>query len=83
MKVELEGTTRIRDLESEFGIEIPTDAGFENAGRVPAVPARPDSASGAIGGLRRAALYGDGDGAEPDIAGAGGKDARAAGGVDG
>ncbi len=27
--VELDGTTRIRDLESEFGIEIPTDAGFE------------------------------------------------------
>jgi len=27
--VELEGTTRIRDLESEYGIEIPTDAGFE------------------------------------------------------
>jgi putative hemolysin len=28
-EVELDGTTRIRDLESEFGIEIPTDAGFE------------------------------------------------------
>jgi len=28
-KVELDGTTRIRDLESEFGIEIPADAGFE------------------------------------------------------
>ena len=27
--VELDGTTRIRDLESEFGIEIPADAGFE------------------------------------------------------
>ncbi len=27
--VELEGTTRIRDLESEYGIEIPPDAGFE------------------------------------------------------
>lgn len=27
--VELEGTTRIRDLESEYGIEIPADAGFE------------------------------------------------------
>jgi CBS domain containing-hemolysin-like protein len=27
--VELDGTTRIRDLETEFGIEIPTDAGFE------------------------------------------------------
>jgi putative hemolysin len=27
--VELEGTTRIRDMESEYGIEIPTDAGFE------------------------------------------------------
>jgi putative hemolysin len=27
--VELEGTTRIRDLENEFGIEIPIDAGFE------------------------------------------------------
>ena len=26
---ELEGSTRIRDLESEFGIEIPTEAGFE------------------------------------------------------
>jgi putative hemolysin len=26
---ELEGATRIRDLESEFGIEIPADAGFE------------------------------------------------------
>ncbi|MBZ5622853.1 MAG: hemolysin family protein [Acidobacteriia bacterium] len=28
-EVELDGTTRIRDLESEFGIEIPTDQGFE------------------------------------------------------
>ncbi len=28
-EVELEGSTRIRDLESEFGIEIPSEAGFE------------------------------------------------------
>ena len=28
-EVEVDGATRIRDLESEFGIEIPTDAGFE------------------------------------------------------
>jgi CBS domain containing-hemolysin-like protein len=28
-EVELDGATRIRDLESEFGVEIPTDAGFE------------------------------------------------------
>jgi CBS domain containing-hemolysin-like protein len=28
-EVELEGTTRIRDLESEYGIEVPADAGFE------------------------------------------------------
>ena len=27
--VELDGATRIRDLESEFGIEIPAEAGFE------------------------------------------------------
>ena len=27
--VELDGATRIRDLESEFGIQIPPDAGFE------------------------------------------------------
>jgi CBS domain containing-hemolysin-like protein len=27
--VEVDGATRIRDLESEFGIELPTDAGFE------------------------------------------------------
>ena len=27
--VELDGTARIRDLESEYGIEIPPDAGFE------------------------------------------------------
>ena len=27
--VELDGTTRIRDLETEFGIELPSDAGFE------------------------------------------------------
>ncbi len=27
--VELDGSTRIRDLETEFGIAIPTDAGFE------------------------------------------------------
>jgi CBS domain containing-hemolysin-like protein len=26
---ELDGSTRIRDLETEFGIEIPTEAGFE------------------------------------------------------
>ena len=28
-EVELDGATRIRDLESEYGIEIPADAGFE------------------------------------------------------
>ena len=28
-EVELDGTTRIRDLDSEFGIGIHTDAGFE------------------------------------------------------
>jgi putative hemolysin len=28
-EVELDGATRIRDLENEFGIEIPTDEGFE------------------------------------------------------
>jgi CBS domain containing-hemolysin-like protein len=28
-EVELDGATRIRDLESEYGIELPTDAGFE------------------------------------------------------
>ncbi len=27
--VELDGATRIRELESEFGIEIPADGGFE------------------------------------------------------
>lgn len=27
--VELDGATRIRDLETEFGIELPSDAGFE------------------------------------------------------
>jgi CBS domain containing-hemolysin-like protein len=27
--MELDGTTRIRDLETEFGIEIPTDEGYE------------------------------------------------------
>jgi CBS domain containing-hemolysin-like protein len=28
-EVEVDGATRIRDLESEFGIELPSDAGFE------------------------------------------------------
>ncbi len=28
-QVELDGATRIRELESEYGIEIPSDAGFE------------------------------------------------------
>jgi len=28
-EIELDGATRIRDLESEFNIELPTDAGFE------------------------------------------------------
>jgi putative hemolysin len=28
-EVELDGTTRIRDLESDFGLQIPDDAGFE------------------------------------------------------
>jgi len=44
-ELDLEGTTRIRDLESEFGIEIPADAGFETLagfilyqlGRIPRV----------------------------------------------
>ncbi len=28
-EIELDGATRIRDLESEYGIDIPTDGGFE------------------------------------------------------
>lgn len=28
-EIDLDGATRIRDLESEYGIEIPTDGGFE------------------------------------------------------
>lgn len=28
-EVDLDGATRIRDLESEFGVELPTDEGFE------------------------------------------------------
>ena len=28
-EIELDGATRIRDMETEFGIEIPADAGFE------------------------------------------------------
>ena len=28
-EVEVDGATRIRDLETEFGIEVPSDAGFE------------------------------------------------------
>jgi CBS domain containing-hemolysin-like protein len=28
-ELELDGATRIRDLETEFGIDIPADAGFE------------------------------------------------------
>jgi len=28
-EVDLDGATRIRDLESEFGVDLPTDAGFE------------------------------------------------------
>ena len=64
--VELDGTTRIRDLESEFGIEIPTDAGFETlAGfllyRLGAIPA-----CGPGGGIHRPPVHGDGNGTEPD-----------------
>jgi CBS domain containing-hemolysin-like protein len=44
-EMELDGATRIRDLEAEFGIEIPADAGFETLagfmlfrlGRIPGV----------------------------------------------
>jgi CBS domain containing-hemolysin-like protein len=44
-EMELDGATRIRDLEAEFGIEIPADAGFETLagfllfrlGRIPRV----------------------------------------------
>jgi putative hemolysin len=44
-EAELDGATRIRDLEAEFGIEIPADAGFETLagfllfrlGRIPGV----------------------------------------------
>jgi CBS domain containing-hemolysin-like protein len=44
-EVEFDGATRIRDLESEFGIDLPTDAGFEtlagflmySMGRIPRV----------------------------------------------
>jgi CBS domain containing-hemolysin-like protein len=28
-EIELDGATRIRDLESEYGIEVPSDGGFE------------------------------------------------------
>ena len=54
-RVELDGATRIRDLESEYGIEIPADAGFETlAGfllfRLGEIPQR-----GRVGGVSRAA----------------------------
>ena len=53
--VELDGTTRIRDLESEYGIEISADAGFETlAGfllfRLGEIPHAGDSSSSTTDG---------------------------------
>ena len=46
--VDVEGTLRVRDLEAEYGIELPADAGFETlAGfllfRLGAIPAKGDT----------------------------------------
>ena len=78
--VELDGATRIRELESEYGIEIPADAGFETlAGfllfRLGEIPH-----AGAVRGLRRAALHRAGDGAQPHRARANRKASGAASG---
>ena len=69
-EVELDGATRIRDLETEYGIDIPAEAGFETlAGfllyRLGYIPAR-----GRTRGLWRAALHGARNGAQPHRPGA-------------
>ena len=65
--LELDGVTKIRDLESQYGIEIPADAGFETlAGfllmRLGYIP-KPGETVEDDGGRR---YHGAGDGSQPD-----------------
>ena len=64
--IEVDGSTTIRELASEYGVELPGDAGFETlAGfllfRLGYIPAR-----GRCGYLRAAHVHRAGDGAQPD-----------------
>ena len=67
--IEVDGSTNIRDLASQYGIELPGDAGFETlAGfllfRLGYIPD-----AGRIGDLRLADIYRAGHGSQPDCAG--------------
>ena len=35
--IEVDGSITIRDLDTQYGLELPGDAGFRNAGRISAV----------------------------------------------
>ena len=68
-EMELDGATRIRDLEAEYGIEIPAEAGFETlAGfllfRLGKIPTRRG-----VGRVPGPALHGARNGAQPHRAG--------------
>ena len=67
--IEVDGSTSIRDLASQYGIELPGDAGFETlAGfllfRLGYIPAPGDSVT-----LRLAHVHRAGDGSQPHRAG--------------
>ena len=64
-EVELDGATRIRDLESEYGIEIPADAGFETLAGFLLFRLRRDPAARRQRGVRRPPLHRAGDGTQP------------------
>ena len=75
-EVELDGTARIRDLESEYGIEIPAGRRIRNPGGLSALPSGRHSAGRRQRGARGPALHRARNGAQPHRPRADRKDCR-------
>ena len=63
--IEVDGGTSIRDLASQYGIELPGDAGFETLAGFSAVPPGLYSGAGRFGDARIAHVYRSGNGSQP------------------
>ena len=67
--IEIDGSTNILDLASQYGIELPGDAGFETLAGFLLFQAGLHSRAGRIGDAWIAHIHRAGDGSEPDCEG--------------